>query len=559
MSGHGRENLMASAKGKEPAATTRPTPSDPRVVPPRKTLPQTALSQPQITQAGSQTSNNPPLPEGNSRNGTHGSNTWTSSSEHQDLPPEDDGKDDREQFVVAYNRLAQRHGIRPLVPGDFPDPAGHTDDSLGTRRGSWFSKMLRQPSESKQSVTRPDKPSLKHQRSHSIVHNLHNYKRDGLKNLDLQALVRFCGKSLLFLPPDYAPFSLTLPTCFRALAQALVQNVTFHTADTKGIFRVSGSARAIDALYDYYCTDSNTDDVSRTTRCPTLPAHIRCNTHDVAGTFKRLLAGLPGGILGSLSLFDALVAIHSQLQGDPESRRTKESRLRARLIALAIGTVKSQYQRELICAVFGLLCLVGRIAKNAPREDENGHPLPTTDLMGYHALGIVFGPLLVGDLINSYSMKVADPSAGLVLLPVFAPRSRKEGHQNRQKHKRKHKRTNDEGPSATSPLTMDRIHIANSITEMLIVHWREVVRQIRDTGSVKARQQAQGMQHGHPEVPKDLSLSPSAEFLFLKDPARRDRGTQRSDSPSTASSTSTLSRLLGCLGMKVIANGIVRS
>lgn len=204
--------------------------------------------------------------------------------------------------------------------------------------------------------------------------------------------------------------------------------LTLDIVDTKGIFRVSGSARVVNTLYDYYCTDDNTDAISSTTRCPTLPPHIRCNAHDIASAFKRFLAGLPGGILGSLSLFDALVAIHSQLQGDPEWHRTKESKLRARLIALAIGTVKSQYQRELICAVFGLLCLVGRFAENAPREDDSGRPLPTGDLMGYNALGIIFGPLLVGDMINNYSMKVADPSAGLVLLPVSPPRSRKERH-----------------------------------------------------------------------------------------------------------------------------------
>ncbi len=48
-------------------------------------------------------------------------------------------------------------------------------------------------------------------------------KKDGLKDEDLQGLVRLCGKSLLYLPSDYAASPLTLPTCFRATAQFLVQ------------------------------------------------------------------------------------------------------------------------------------------------------------------------------------------------------------------------------------------------------------------------------------------------------------------------------------------------
>lgn len=185
------------------------------------------------------------------------------------------------------------------------------------------------------------------------------------------------------------------------------------------------------------------------------------------------MAGLPGGILGSLSLFDALVAIHSQLKGDPEFTRTKQTKLRGRLIALAVGTVRSQFRRELICSVFGLLCLIGRTAEKAPREDEDGRPLPTADLMGYNALGIVFGPLLVGDLINSYTMKLADPGAGLVLFPITPPRTRKE--------KQKAKAIEEDSRIQS----VDKIHVANAITEMLITHWREVVKHMRSLGVLR--------------------------------------------------------------------------
>lgn len=49
-------------------------------------------------------------------------------------------------------------------------------------------------------------------------------KKDTLKDEDLASLVRLCGKSLLYLPSEYAPGALTLPTCLRATAHYLVQH-----------------------------------------------------------------------------------------------------------------------------------------------------------------------------------------------------------------------------------------------------------------------------------------------------------------------------------------------
>jgi hypothetical protein len=297
---------------------------------------------------------------------------------------------------------------------------------------------------------------------------------------------------------------------------------------------VPGSVRVVNALYDYYCADQDGEEIATTTRCPVLPAHLNCGVHDVASTFKRLLAGLPGGILGSLALFDALVAIHSQLHGDAEFNKTKETKLRARLIALAIGTVKSRYRRELICAVFGLLCLVGRAAENAPREDTRGRPLPTSDLMGYNALAIVFGPLLVGDLINSYSMKVADPASGLVLLPLTPPRSKKH---------RKSKFRKKEKPSV---MTVDRVLIANDITEMLVVHWRDVVRHLKSLDAL--RMKGNGALSEHKNKRGDLRSSASELFSMrrpvdwsTKRPSIRFE--QRSSSPLTVSPTPPPSKL----------------
>ncbi|KAL7625157.1 hypothetical protein AAE478_004372 [Parahypoxylon ruwenzoriense] len=451
------------------------------------------------------------------------SNTWTSSSADLELEFEGDERDDRKEFVNEYNRLAKKVTIL------FNTSASQ---SLPIRKGSWLSKALRRASLGQSTLpvaTKPDQQQLRRRRSISDValNLVHHPRKDALKDEDLTSLVRLCGKSLFYLPAEYAPFSLVLPTCFRALAQALVQQ-----ADTRGIFRVPGSIRIVNTLYDYYCADRDTDDISSTTRCPNLPAHIKCSVHDVASAFKRFLAGLPGGILGSLSLFDALVAIHSQLHADPELTKTRETKLRARLIALAIGTVKSQYQRELICAVFGLLCFIGRAAENAPREDEDGRPLPTADLMGYNALGIIFGPLLVNELIDSYSMKVADPASGLVLLPLSPPKSRKE------KRKRSRAHTDD----SASLFPVDKIHVANSITEMLIIHWREVVRQMRSLGTLKIRRAVGSTGH---RMNRSQLISSASDSFALRKPPRWDgagllnRRKNRDISPMARSPTPT--------------------
>ncbi|ETS80311.1 hypothetical protein PFICI_07840 [Pestalotiopsis fici W106-1] len=388
------------------------------------------------------------------------SNTWSSSSANIDF--------------ISKEEEVNDYGIRSLVPGDFPLKS-NTSQSLPNRKSSWMSRVLHQGS-----TTHPERPLidmpnqiLRHRRTISdlAVNFVQHQRKEGLKNENLRDLVRLCGKSMFYLPQEYAYGSLILPTCLRATAQYLVQH-----AQTSGIFRVPGSVRVVNALYDYYCAGIDGEEVRTTTHCPSLPSHLNCGVHDVASTFKRLLSGLPGGILGSLALFDALVAVHSQLHNTVEANRTKETKLRARLIALAICTVRSQYQRELICAVFGLLCLVGRTAENAPREDEYGQPLPTSDLMGYNALAIIFGPLLVGDLLSSYSMKLADPVSGLVILPITQS---KLGKHRKLKVMRKEK---------PGMLAVDRIIVANDITEMMLVHWRDVVRHLANLKAHKREQ-----------------------------------------------------------------------
>ncbi|KAI5461723.1 hypothetical protein BGZ63DRAFT_355791 [Mariannaea sp. PMI_226] len=392
--------------------------------------------------------------------------TWTASSAERGLLNDNDEVESRTAFVQEYNRLAKKHGVRILVVDNFSLKKSVTGSASPQKRG-WLYRILRSAS-GQHSITLSTSPShqVRHKRSVSdLAHQLVHQRREPIKSLDMTSMVRLSGKSVLYLPPEHAPSALILPTCIRATAHYLAQ----HSA-TRGIFRIPGSARTVSSLFDYYChTDKGGNGISGTVRCANLPGHIQVSVHDVASTFKRLLSVLPGGILGSIAIFDALVAIHSQLHGDPEFPRTKQTRVRARLIALAIASIESQFRREAVCAVFGLLSLIGRIAEIAPREDHGGRPLPTGDLMGYSALGIVFGPLLLGDTLDDYSTKLAIPDSGLI-----SPLS---SHKDRRVCR---------GSKTAGPPIVNKILVANSIAEMMISNWRDIVRQMKSIGMQRA-------------------------------------------------------------------------
>lgn len=105
---------------------------------------------------------------------------------------------------------------------------------------------------------------------------------------------------------------------------------------------------------------------------------------------KALLAGLPNGILGSVRLYQILDAIYRAAPVKPTQ---------ARLITLVIVALTSEMQRELICAVFGLLTGLLQKAENLASQDEySGNAVrPVAEgLMNADGLARVFGPLLLG-------------------------------------------------------------------------------------------------------------------------------------------------------------------
>lgn len=215
--------------------------------------------------------------------------------------------------------------------------------------------------------------------------------------------------------------------------------------------------------------------------------------------FKKIVSGLPGGLLGSLSLFSALRSIAQDLHCDSKLSELEYSNLKARLIALAISSVTSSFRISLICAVLGLAALIGREAEqDIARSRENDEPLPT-DLMSYQALGVVLGPLLLGD--STYDAGVAVDSSDETQLPV----------PNSPKKTRKEKRTTM-APNKLEQhdeflAQVEQAKITAIVMQMLVESWTDVVKQLRHIDTERLRSS---------RLEKDQKLQSTQSRLTLK-------------------------------------------
>jgi hypothetical protein len=131
----------------------------------------------------------------------------------------------------------------------------------------------------------------------------------------------------------------------------------------------------------------------------------RFHVLSVACVFKRLLAGLPGGILGTMRLYRNLVNISKHpfpdevfLVSDRVYGVSFTSAPKSRAIALAIVALTSDMQLDLICAVFGLCAFLDHEA-NCVFDFYRRKSIPSfalTGLLDRNRLIEVFTPLLIG-------------------------------------------------------------------------------------------------------------------------------------------------------------------
>ena len=204
-----------------------------------------------------------------------------------------------------------------------------------------------------------------------------------------------------------------------------------------------------------------------------LPSHIEHTVPDVASFFKRVLIDLPGGLLGSVELFEALRNVVMNFERDPELPESDFASLKAKMIALAISSVASDYRLYLIQAVLGLVSYLGHEAEKFQAEnssaDEEQAP---SELMNYRSLGVVLGPLLLGNLTDRALHGNGDSHNGLLRTSLEMDSAKKF-----RKHKRKRSDVKLD-QSATLAAFVDRANRTAVVMQQLLLLWPEVVKQL---------------------------------------------------------------------------------
>jgi hypothetical protein len=201
------------------------------------------------------------------------------------------------------------------------------------------------------------------------------------------------------------------------------------------LFFDPGDLGAASQIYGYFASqvlsaEREQDKIQITMSSGEMPSELmsilssiqsqRHSTHilSVGWVFKCLLAGLPGGILGSTHLYSALLDIYSKtpsledkLNGaDLKFKRTRsclgglsQARYtRIKAIGLAILALASPMQLELMCAVFGLCAFYVHETRRVVEYERHGYKTGVGKL-GFvtrseilEGLGQIFGALLTG-------------------------------------------------------------------------------------------------------------------------------------------------------------------
>ena len=236
----------------------------------------------------------------------------------------------------------------------------------------------------------------------------------------------------------------------------------------------------MNALYDYYSHQffqaGSPSKVQTTVQPGQLPLHIDYALPDVASFFKKVLNGLPGGLLGSVELFNSLRAIFLNEKLEPlyNTSQAEATSQRARLIALAVSSLHSPFRTSLIQAVLGLFAYLGQEAEKARQTSSvggNGNltKKELSELMGFQSLGVCLGPLLIGNLIDRVDCNDNGEE----------DKARVSTDSNsRVKKKRLSTGSAKLDPSSALEAHVDRANLSASIMQLLLLTWPEVVTQL---------------------------------------------------------------------------------
>ncbi|KAL9100182.1 MAG: hypothetical protein Q9163_004417 [Psora crenata] len=402
------------------------------------------------------------------------------------------------RFSDDYNHLAAKHGLPEidLGHGDI-DEKPSTNIKTKEHKNGWLKrKFFHHSSTSFTYKARTTYRSVPRKKSFGTIPSLTDGgHKDILDGKTLEETCRLGGLGVLILPTEYAMDKLTLPTCISAAATyllkygMLVSSVqsrllinSLAGVNAPGLFRVSGQTATVNALYDHFAHQfyqaGSPSKVQETVKPGLLPADIEFSVSDVASLFKKVLNAFPGGLLGSLELFEAIRAVLLKLEPDPDLSEAEMTGLKAKLIALAILSVTSSHRVFLIQGVLGLVAHFAYEAENAHEtlndecnaSDGPQRRKPSSELMGYQSLGVCLGPLLVGDLIDRVLVEGESAES--------EPRSSTESTK-KAKKKRVSLAVNKLEKDSHLAAHVDRANLTASIMQRLLMIWKDVVTQLR--------------------------------------------------------------------------------
>ena len=259
-------------------------------------------------------------------------------------------------------------------------------------------------------------------------------------------------------------------------------------------------------MYDFYqkqLEENNNEAVVATTALARLPNHIHYSIHDVAHLFRKLLHGLPGGLLGSPSVFQALYNIQRFVYPDPSLSDKISRKVKPRMIALALSSVNLHFRIALICAVFGLLRAINLASEEQEAETTVKGPHEMFAQIKEDALGIVFGPLLLGDKSDHILTDDSEVRSGLLVLPTAVNPAAAAQAVSRGKNKSRM----DLGYGKKQ---LERTRRAAMVCQMLIDHWEDVCHQMKRIDTLGATAQAY-----------DLPAHSGSEFRHLSEESKK--------------------------------------
>ncbi|KAL4994351.1 hypothetical protein BDV10DRAFT_203841 [Aspergillus recurvatus] len=327
---------------------------------------------------------------------------------------------DRRFATDAFNKLASELFLDPL--GDDAGRTGKAVDEmfavsrerLERRRDRLLGRIriMRSTMHIRSEPAMPRARSLRRMKTFTALPD-RPYLMTSLLGRPLETLARLGGYSFLTLPGDFAPATMSLPLTDDARAATPVQN----------LFADPGDLETATQAYHYFAqqvlsAEKERTKIHMTMRSSKMPEFLddvsaadeAQNTHvlSVAFAFRALLAGLPGGILGSVQLWRVLVNIYHGRISPQSVQRTgsclaglsAEDYAKVRAISLAIVALTSSMQLNLICGVFGLCSLllhetermleIERRQRRANRRIASG-----ADKLSLERFAVTLGPLLI--------------------------------------------------------------------------------------------------------------------------------------------------------------------